>query len=150
MSAPDTKLQIRAYREGDEDDVVALWQACGLTRAWNDPRKDIARKLTMQRELFLVGVNADGALVATVMAGFDGHRGWVNYLAVAAAQRGCGHGAALMRLVEQRLVEVGCPKANLLVRAGNDAVIAFYRKLGYVADDAVPLGKRLVSDLPGA
>jgi ribosomal protein S18 acetylase RimI-like enzyme len=142
-------MQIRSYRESDEDDVVALWHACGLTRAWNDPHKDIARKLTVQRELFLVG-EVEGKLVATVMAGFEGHRGWVNYLAVAPLLRGRGHGATLMKLVERKFTGLGCPKVNLLVRSTNTAVLAFYRTLGYAADDAVPLGKRLIPDEPAA
>ena len=88
-------MHIRSYREPDENAVVALWQTCGLTRPWNDPRKDIARKLTVQRELFLVG-ECDGQVVATLMAGFEGHRGWVNYLAVSPELRGRGHAGAVM------------------------------------------------------
>lgn len=140
-------MQIRAYREPDEAQVVALWQACGLTRPWNDPYKDIARKLSVQRELFLVG-EVDGAVVATVMAGFEGHRGWVNYLAVAPALQGRGYGAALMKTVEERFTQAGCPKVNLLVRSANTAVLDFYRRLGYAPDDAIPLGKRLIPDVP--
>jgi ribosomal protein S18 acetylase RimI-like enzyme len=142
-------MQIRPYREQDEDAVVALWQACGLTRPWNDPHKDIARKLTVQRELFLVG-EMGGRLVATVMAGFDGHRGWVNYLAVAPELRGRGIGARLMKVIEEKFTAAGCPKVNLLVRAGNTAVLEFYRRLGYTADEAVPLGKRLIPDATAA
>jgi ribosomal protein S18 acetylase RimI-like enzyme len=145
-------MHIRPYRETDESAVVALWHDCGLTRPWNDPHKDIARKLSVQRELFLVG-EAQGRVVASVMAGFEGHRGWVNYLAVAPALRGCGHGAALMQQVEAQFIAMGCPKVSLLVRATNSAVLAFYRRLGYAADDAVPLGKRLIADSvdpPGA
>lgn len=147
MPAPREPMRVRPYREDDEEAVVALWQACGLTRPWNDPHKDIARKLTVQRELFLVG-EVDGAVVASVMAGFEGHRGWVNYLAVAPAQRGRGHGAALMRLVEEKFTAAGCPKVSLLVRTGNTEVLAFYRRLGYAADEAIPLGKRLIPDAP--
>jgi ribosomal protein S18 acetylase RimI-like enzyme len=138
-------MQIRAYRESDEDAVVALWHDCGLTRPWNDPRKDIARKLTVQRELFLVG-EVDANVMACVMAGFEGHRGWVNYLAVAPGMRGRGHGAELMKQVEARLIALGCPKINLQVRTSNTAVIDFYRHLGYAADEAVSLGKRLIPD----
>lgn len=141
-------MKIRPYfHPDDEAAVVALWHACELTRPWNDPHKDIARKLTVQPELFLVGEVA-GALVATVMAGYEGHRGWVNYLAVAPALRGQGHGAALMRHVEAQLLARGCPKLNLMVRAGNEALLDFYRHLGYAPDAAVPLGKRLIPDGP--
>ena len=140
-------MQIRPYREPDEEAVVALWNVCGLVRPWNDPHKDIARKLTVQRELFLIG-EVDGRLVATVMAGFDGHRGWVNYLAVAPGLRGRGYAAQLMQRVEEGFLAVGCPKISLLVRAGNTEVLAFYSKLGYAADEAIPLGKRLIPDQP--
>lgn len=140
-------MDIRPYLEADEAAVVALWQACGLTRPWNDPHKDIARKLTVQRELFLVG-ELDGRIVASVMAGYEGHRGWVNYLAVAPELQGRGHGAALMQRVEQEFRARGCPKISLLVRASNSAVLAFYRRLGYAVDEAVPLGKRLIADGP--
>ena len=138
-------MQIRPYAEADEEAVVALWHACGLTRPWNDPHKDIARKLTVQRELFVVG-EVEGRVVASVMAGFDGHRGWVNYLAVAPEMRGRGFGAALMRWIEEALTAVGCPKLSLLVRSSNTAVLDFYRHLGYAVDEAVPLGKRLIRD----
>ena len=90
-------MQIRAFEEGDTDEVVALWRLCGLTRPWNDPHRDIARKLEVQRELFLVGVEeGNGEVIASIMAGYDGHRGWVNYLAVHPDARGAGHGRALM------------------------------------------------------
>src|SRR5678815_6185401 len=102
-------MEIRPFREADEAQVVALWQACGLTRPWNDPHKDIARKLLVQRELFLV-VEREGRIVASVMTGYEGHRGWVNYLAVDAAHRRGGLGARLMRHVEDLLLARGCPK----------------------------------------
>ena len=138
-------LPLRPYRESDEGQVVALWQECGLTRPWNDPHKDIARKLQVQRELFLV-VEREGRIAATIMAGYDGHRGWVYYLAVAPAHRGHGIATQLMRQVEQELQARGCPKLSLLVRSTNAGVRAFYRKLGYAQDESVPLGRRLISD----
>jgi ribosomal protein S18 acetylase RimI-like enzyme len=138
-------MEIRPFREADEAQVVALWRACGLTRPWNDPHKDIARKLQVQRELFLVAEEG-GAIVASVMAGYEGHRGWVNYLAVDAAHRRGGLGARLMRHVEDLLLARGCPKLSLVVRTSNADVLAFYRTLGYAQDDAIPLGKRLIPD----
>ena len=138
-------MRIRAFETSDEEAVVALWGRCGLTRPWNDPRKDIARKLTVQPELFLVAA-VDGAVVASVMAGYEGHRGWVNYLAVAPGHRGKGLGRRLMEEVERRLLERGCPKLNMQVRRENTAAIAFYGRLGYAPDDAVALGKRLIAD----
>lgn len=138
-------MQIRPFRPEDEAAVIALWQRCGLTRPWNDPHKDIQRKLTTQPELFLVG-ERDGLLVASVMAGFDGHRGWVNYLAVDPERQRQGLGRLLMREVEQRLCDLGCPKLNLQLRSDNQAVLAFYRRLGYEVDEVVSLGKRLIVD----
>jgi ribosomal protein S18 acetylase RimI-like enzyme len=140
-------MQIRSYQAFDESAVVALWQACGLTRPWNDPYKDIARKLQVQPELFLVG-EVDDQLVATAMAGYDGHRGWVNYLAVAPSHQRRGFAAQLMRHIEGLLTERGCPKLNMQVRTSNSAVVAFYRRLGYAQDEAVSLGKRLIPDGP--
>jgi ribosomal protein S18 acetylase RimI-like enzyme len=139
------QMKIRVFRPRDEAAVVALWQECGLTRPWNDPRADIARKLTEQPELFLVGT-AGAKLIATAMVGFDGHRGWVYYLAVSPGHRKQSCGRALMAEAERLLMERGCPKINLLVRSANAGVIEFYRKLGYVRDDAVSLGKRLIHD----
>ena len=136
-------MKIRAYAASDEQAVLALWQACGLTRPWNDPRRDIARKLTEQPELFLVGTH-EGALVSTAMVGFDGHRGWVYYLAVAPGYRGQSYGRMLMQEAERLLLERACPKLNLQVRSSNTEAIEFYRKLGYVRDEVVSLGKRLI------
>lgn len=138
-------MNIREFQEPDTEGVVALWEACGLTRPWNDPRKDIARKLEVQRELFLVG-EEDGGVVATVMGGYEGHRGWINYLAVSPEARKGGLGRALMDEVERRLRAAGCPKINLQVRSDNEQALGFYRALGYDVDAAVSLGKRLVTD----
>jgi ribosomal protein S18 acetylase RimI-like enzyme len=140
-------MKVRSYRSSDESGVVALWKACGLTRPWNDPHKDIARKLDVQPEWFLVGTEGED-IVATVMAGYDGHRGWVNYLAVAPAHRGLGHAKRLMRDVEHLFLTAGVPKINLLVRATNPGVVEFYRRLGYAQDEAICLGKRLIPDAP--
>lgn len=138
-------MQIRPFGLADEAALVALWEACGLTRPWNDPHQDIARKLTVQPELFLVGVS-DGAVMASVMAGYEGHRGWMNYLAVAPRFRGRGLGRLLVEHVERALLERGCPKVNLQVRATNPEAVAFYRRLGYVQDESISLGKRLIVD----
>lgn len=139
-------MRIRPFGRGDETAVVALWETCGLTRPWNDPHKDIARKLTVQPELFLVGVT-DDAVMASVMAGYEGHRGWMNYLAVAPRFRGRGLGRLLVLKVERLLLERGCPKVNLQVRATNLEAVAFYRRLGYAQDESISMGKRLIEDL---
>jgi ribosomal protein S18 acetylase RimI-like enzyme len=126
---------------------VALWRQAGLVVPWNDPYRDIERKLTVQPELFLVVEGDAGELIGTAMAGYDGHRGWVNYLAVDEAHRGSGLGAELMAEAERLLVGRGCPKLNLQVRSSNTDVIEWYRSLGYEPDNAVSLGKRLIPDV---
>jgi ribosomal protein S18 acetylase RimI-like enzyme len=138
-------VRIREYRTADAEAVVALWIACELTRPWNDPRKDIMRKLADSPELLLVGVE-DGRVVGTVMAGYDGHRGWINYLAVEPASRGRGLGRALMDAAEERLAALGCAKINLQVRDENEAARGFYEAIGYRLEPIVSFGKRLVSD----
>ena len=139
-------MLIRPFDEADTEQVVALWQLCALTRPWNDPHRDIARKLGVQRELFLIGVDPSGTVIATAMGGYEGHRGWVNYLAVHPDARGAGHARALMEHLESLLLERGCPKINLQVRGDNTEALAFYRAIGYGVDDAVSLGKRLIAD----
>ncbi|BDZ48069.1 acetyltransferase YpeA [Frondihabitans sucicola] len=142
-------MLIRPFREEDTETVVALWETCGLTRPWNDPRRDIARKLRVQRELFLVGVDGAGdqdPLIATAMAGYDGHRGWVYYVAVAPDHQGERLGAQLMAEAERLLLELGCPKINIQIRSGNDRVIGFYEHLGFTPDGALGFGKRLIAD----
>lgn len=136
-------LRIRAYRETDEAAVATLWRRVFPDApAWNRPEDDIRRKLTVQRELFLVAfLNND--LVGTAMAGFDGHRGWVYYVAVAPEQRRRGIGRQLMDAAERGLAATGCTKVNLQVRSGNDRVVAFYNQLGYGEEPRVSMGKRL-------
>ena len=138
-------MKIRAFSPADQSTVIALWEACGLTRPWNDPASDIARKLTMQADGFLVG-ELGGEVIASAMFGYDGHRGWVNYLAVSPDKRGRGYGGQLMAHGEAWLMTKGCPKLNLQVRRGNADVLKFYAKLGYGDDEVVSLGKRLISD----
>jgi len=138
-------LMIRPFQLADETPVVQLWRECGLVVPWNNPHKDIRRKLGVHAELFLVGT--DGAqLIATIMAGYDGHRGWINYLAVAPAYRRRGIGRRMVEEIQTRLQALGCPKINLQVRSSNTGVIKFYQKLGFSVDDAVSLGKRLETD----
>jgi ribosomal protein S18 acetylase RimI-like enzyme len=143
---PGQVAGIRPYERADEAKVVALWARCGLTRPWNDPGKDIRRKLAEQPELFGVLPDEEGRVLGTVMAGYEGHRGWINYLAVDPAVQGQGLGRQLMDWAEARLRERGCPKINLQVRRGNEAVLAFYAALGYADDNVVSLGKRLEHD----
>ncbi|CAN5304994.1 GNAT family acetyltransferase [soil metagenome] len=145
MSA-EPAFAIRVFQRDDAEAVVALWRTCGLSRPWNDPHKDIARKLSEQPELFLVGcIGAE--VVSTAMVGFDGHRGWVYYLAVAPGVQRRSLGRALMDRAEELLIERGCPKINLMVRSENSGVLAFYRELGYAEDKVSVLGKRLIPDI---
>ncbi len=138
-------MQVRPFEDSDEAAVIALWEAAGLTRSWNDPRKDIERKRSVQREWFLVGTH-EGAVIASIMIGYDGHRGWINYLAVSPAHRLCGHARALMREAERLLAAAGCPKINLQIRSTNASVIEFYKSIGYGQDDVVSFGRRLIAD----
>ena len=138
-------LKIRPFARSDTEAVIEVWNLCGLLRSVNDPKKDIARNLKVRPDLFLVGV-ADGALVATAMAGYEGHRGWVNYLGVLPQYQRHGYAAQMMAEVERLLRLEGCPKINLQVRTGNAQAIAFYERIGFKQDPVLPFGKRLVHD----
>lgn len=138
-------MNIREFAESDLDAVIQLWRDCGLVVSHNDPHKDIARKLRVGRDLFLVGTEGE-EIVASVMGGYEGHRGWVNYLAVSPGHQRKGYGAVLMDRIEKLLLQRGCPKINLQIRRSNEAVIAFYRSLGYGEDPVVSMGRRLESD----
>jgi len=139
-------MKIRPYLEEDQTAVVKLWQECGLIVPWNNARQDIERKLTVNREWFLVGLE-NNHIMATAMAGYEGHRGWINYLAVHPAQRRKGYGRELMLILEELLENKGCPKISLQIRASNSDVISFYESLGYKDDNVISLGKRLIVDL---
>jgi len=138
-------MNIRAFQASDESAVIQLWQRAGLIRSWNNPHKDILRKLKVQSQWFLVA-EQDQKINASIMAGYDGHRGWINYLAVDPMSQGSGIGRKMMEHAEQLLLEFGCPKINLQIRRGNREVIAFYEKLGYLEDDVVSFSKRLIED----
>lgn len=134
---------IRAFEDADTAGVTALWQRVFPDAPpWNVPEDDIRRKLQTQPELFFVACQGT-EIVGTVMAGHDGHRGWVHLLAVSPELRRQGLGQALMKAAEQGLAAQGCTKLNLQVRAGNKAVLGFYRALGYEVEERVSMGKRL-------
>ena len=138
-------FSIRSYQQGDEDVVIALWDACGLLAPQNDPRKDITWKLEVDPERFLVGV-LDDVVVATCIAGYDGHRGSIYYLGVHPDHHRRGYGEKMMAEAERILEEAGCPKINLLVRGTNQRVVTFYEAIGYADNDCLSLGKRLIPD----
>jgi ribosomal protein S18 acetylase RimI-like enzyme len=138
-------MQIRPFERSDAHEVVDLWRRCGLTRPWNDPHRDIERKLSVAPELFLVGVLED-RLVASAMGGYDGHRGAVYYLAVDPPCRGSGYGRAIMHAVAGRLAALGCPKINVMIREDNAQALGFYRELAYEPQDVAVYGLRLIPD----
>lgn len=165
MNSP-LRFAIRPFERVDTESVVALWEAAGLTRPWNDPRADIERKLTVQPELFFVAIDAEGGsarpqnmdqpaegaqpaedkIIGSVMAGYDGHRGWLYYLASDPDRRGEGIGRALVAAAEAGLLAMGCPKVELMVRSGNQPALSFYDKIHYGSDDVIVRSKRLIED----
>lgn len=137
------ELTVRPFHEDDEAAVAGLWrEVFPDAPAHNHPESDIRRKLAVQRELFLVAT-VSGEVVGTTMAGYDGHRGWLYYVAVRPDHRRRGIGRALMERAEQRLRVLGCPKINLQVRTHNQAVVEFYQQLGYGQQELVSMGKKL-------
>jgi len=138
-------MQIRSFQSGDEAAVVALWRDCGLVRAGIDPWKDIKRKQAVNPEMFLVG-EMEGKIVASVMVGYEGRRGWINYLGVSPGCQRRGLGRQMMAEAERMLRQVGCPKINLQVRTTNREVMQFYERIGFKVDDVISMGKRLETD----
>ncbi len=134
------KLTVRPIADGEEVAVIALWQACGLTRPWNDPAADLAFARGKATSDVLVGL-ADGRIVASAMVGHDGHRGAMYYVSVDPACRGRGLGAELVRAAEAWLKARGVWKVNLLVRTGNEPVLGFYAEQGYVRGSTVQIEK---------
>ena len=153
-------MDIRNFREQDRESVIKLWHVCDLTRPWNDPNKDIDRKLAFQADLFFVGtINSNrpralnesqqqvrSTLIATAMAGYDGHRGSVFYLAIAPEHQNLGYGKQLMNHIENALLDLECPKLNIVVRNTNIKVKQFYDSLSYQEDPVISIGKRLIAD----
>jgi ribosomal protein S18 acetylase RimI-like enzyme len=144
-SDPSPKMLIRPFEFRDESAVIQLWYRCNLVRPQNNPELDIARKMKVHPELFLVGLIGE-KVIASAMGGYEGHRGWVNYLAVDPDYRRMELGRIIMKAIETGLLDMGCPKLNLQVRNDNTAVIEFYEKIGYKQDDVVSFGKRLIAD----
>jgi len=137
---------IRPYIHSDENDVISLWTDCGLVVPWNDPAKDIQRKMDENPDLFFVG-SIDGAIAGSCMAGYDGHRGWIYYLAITPALQRKGLARKLVQHAENVLSRLGCPKINLMVRNTNDQAIQFYHKIGFNSDPVSVLSKRIETDV---
>jgi len=122
--------------------AAALWQEAGLVRSWNDPHADIAAALACPTATILAARDGD-RVIGTVMAGYDGHRGWLYYVAVAVDRRGSGMGRALVEAAEQWLAGQGARVIRLMVRAENEAVTRFYKALGYENGEMIVMGKRM-------
>jgi ribosomal protein S18 acetylase RimI-like enzyme len=140
-------FRIRTYREDDRNDVIELWLECNLIFPQNNPERDIERKLKVNPEWFLVG-ELEGQVIASCMAGYEGHRGWINYLAVLPKYRRRGFATRMMQEAEKKLRDAGCPKISLQIRISNTDVIDFYRAIGFKEDKVVSMGKRLEDDHP--
>lgn len=137
----NNKLKIRAYQAEDQRSVIKLWIDCELVVPQNNPEKDIEMKMAFQPDLFLVGTLGD-KIVATAMAGYEGHRGWINYLAVAPDHQKSGFGRLMVYAAEEKLKALGCPKLNVQIRSTNTAVIEFYKRIGFGDDLVMGMGKR--------
>ncbi|MEH6702366.1 GNAT family acetyltransferase [Parasphingorhabdus sp.] len=135
-------MQIATANEADMDEVIALWKACELTRPWNDPAADYRLAVANETSAILLA-HSEGDLVASVLTGFDGHRGWVYYLAVTPGSQKQGLGRKMMAAAEQWLRDRNAPKIQLMVRDDNEAAIGFYTALGYELQPVVTIGKRL-------
>ncbi|MHC4857154.1 MAG: GNAT family acetyltransferase [Planctomycetota bacterium] len=138
---------IRTFRPDDESDVINLWRQSGLIVPWNNPETDIQRKLSTSHDLFYVGV-LDGELIASCMAGYDGHRGWIYFLAVKSAHQRQGFASRMIDHAESELIKLDCPKVELMVRKSNNNIISFYQSVGYDTDPVTVLSKRLIKDEP--
>jgi ribosomal protein S18 acetylase RimI-like enzyme len=143
LSKGTNGVNVRIYQETDFGGIERLWeQVFPNDPLWNQAQFAIPEKLAAQPELLLVAED-EGQIVGSVMAGYDGHRGWLYSVAVAPSHQGTGAGAKLVGEAEQRLKSLGCSKVNLQVRSTNEAVIGFYRRLGYQIEDRVSMGKRI-------
>ena len=137
-----TKFIVRSYRKKDEKQVIQLWKTSNLIIPKNNPLRDIDEKIRFQPDLFLVGL-LDKKLIGTIMVGYEGHRGWINYLAIHQEFRGKGFGVKLMDYATEILTNMGCQKINVQIRKTNNSVIEFYKKLGFTDDEVISYGKRI-------
>ena len=140
-----SKTTFRKFKKNDTKAIIELWKQCKLIVPWNDPYKDINRKLSIKDNLFIIG-EFNKNIIASAMAGYDGHRGYIYYLAVLPEYQKKGIGSSLLSIVEKKLLQLGCPKINLFVRNTNIRVKAFYRINDYEIQDSQIYGKRLIED----
>ncbi|MDC3090551.1 GNAT family acetyltransferase [Paracoccaceae bacterium] len=140
-----SNFSIRKFDISDSERVVNIWSKCELVRDWNNSESDIQRKLSFQEELFFVG-ELENQIIAIAMFGYYGHRGWLNYFAVALDFQTKGYGKLLLHFGEQKLLELGCAKINLQIRNDNKEAVKFYHEQGYKIDAVISLGKRLIHD----
>ena len=133
-------MKIEIYDHVDQKEVIDIWQKCGLVTDKNDPVADIIRKTTHSPDLFIVG-KINGKIIATVMGGYEGRRGWINLLCVAPSSQRTGHGRMIMDHIENLLFKAGCPKINLQIRITNQQAIKFYESLGYSNDHVFSMAK---------
>ena len=139
-------VSIRPFQEQDTQQVIELWEVCNLIRPWNNPEQDIIRKQQVSDQLFLV-LECNNRIIGTIMGGYDGHRGVMNYLAINPKFRGNGYGSMLVTTIEDKLKALRCPKVHLLVRSDNAQVSGFYTNLDYEnQNDIIIFGKRLIAD----
>ncbi|HWI84719.1 MAG TPA: GNAT family acetyltransferase [Sphingomonas sp.] len=142
---PVGATQIAPLSVEEAESAITLWDEADLLQLWNDPRADIAAALACPTSTILAARD-DGRVVATVMAGYDGHRGWFYYLAVAASHRGTGLGRAIIEAAEDWLRAQGAGVIRLMIRTENAHVAGFYRALGYEQSDLMVMGKRFGED----
>ncbi len=135
-------LDIKEFKPCDREPVVSLWERCGLTRPWNNPHEDFDLATASASSTILVG-RLDGRIIASVMVGFDGHRGWLYYLTVDPSYQGNGFGRELVAAAEEWLKAKGAPKADLMVRHDNADAVRFYKRMGHAPQDVTTLGEKL-------
>ncbi len=140
-----SKATFRKFKKSDTEEVIKLWKKCKLIVPWNDPFKDVNRKLSIKDNLFIIG-EMNKHIIASAMAGYDGHRGYIYYLAVLPEYQKKGIGYSILSIIEKKLLKVGCTKINLFVRNTNIRVKAFYKMNDYEIQDSQIYGKRLIED----
>jgi ribosomal protein S18 acetylase RimI-like enzyme len=135
-------FKIVNYEVKHQRSLINLWDKCGLIVPQNDPVEDIQKKLDFQPELFFVAL-LDNQVIGSVMVGYEGHRGWMNYLAVLPTFQKRGFGRKLVEQAISELRKLGCLKLNLQVRKSNTEVVEFYRHLGFKEEKRISMGMKL-------